>query len=364
MTNSEFRKRAMKSIPLYKANKYAPKPEVKLKEEGRMDLKFALEFYKKLKDKEKRNPGCYFPLMELIASLYVLEMIIANCKNAFDPKIRYLKTRQDEIINQLDRFFISYTLVAVSGELRYGIENTGRSNNEWGEIRPKIEVGLGWRQVDSSNSTSFTENDLLDIFKRLSKLGVNYINSDNVKEGRKSIHAETLNIKQENYSEILGWFRMLLAQFSWPSTCGGKPWFDILETVITRLKGKYSPMVFVDRCLDLEHNNGCYLDKTNLINTSESPTLKSLLDEKRDARSVKELLRCVLLSQAKIRNSAIENNFKGVMKEKLLSLLQYRNLTTESKPIYCQKCNTSRWGWAAIVCHAVKKKHYKWAKHG
>ena len=360
MTKSDFRKKALSRVPFYRVKTNIPC--IELDDLGETSLRFALDFYKKLKDRKQRDGKFYFPIAELVSSLYVLEMMIASCKDAFDPQLRHLKKHQDEIVNQLDNFFISYTLVAVSGELRYALEDVGEVDLEWNENIPKLKAGLDWKKQNYSNGNKFTEKNFFDIFKRLSKLGVNYINSENVKHERESIHSGTLNIKQENYGEVLGWFRMLLNQFSWPDGCGGKPWFDIFETVIARLEGKYSPMIFVDRCLDLEHNNGCYLDKTRLINPEEVSLIPNILDEKREAENMKELVICVLNSQTTIRNLAIKSNFKGVMKKKMSDLLQYTHLTKDNAPLRCQKCHKSFWGWSGILSHSSKKKHFKYGK--
>lgn len=66
----------------------------------------------------------------------------------------------------------------------------------------------------------------------------------------------------------------------WHSGYGGKSWYEISKAGL--MYQKIPDIIFIDHCIDLEHNGGSYFDKDGFLFTMNKSDLKTFLDLKRN----------------------------------------------------------------------------------
>jgi phosphohistidine swiveling domain-containing protein len=74
--------------------------------------------------------------------------------------------------------------------------------------------------------------------------------------------------------------RTLYNEFSWSRAFGGPKWGGIAEMVLSYFTGEFTPLMFVDACFNLVHNNGCAFNKFDWLR-ADADRLNSQLDAKR-----------------------------------------------------------------------------------
>jgi hypothetical protein len=82
--------------------------------------------------------------------------------------------------------------------------------------------------------------------------------------------------------------RILKGLFSedWEGSYGGQAWLSIIEAI--EMYKTVPDMVFIDHCIDLEHNNGLCFDKGIIFNLDKEAVMY-LLDRKREAEDLHKI---------------------------------------------------------------------------
>jgi hypothetical protein len=61
--------------------------------------------------------------------------------------------------------------------------------------------------------------------------------------------------------ELLSSLVFFFKHGNWKAGFGGRSWAEIAEVALAYTKGETTPVIFVDSCWGLRHNNNCFLDK-------------------------------------------------------------------------------------------------------
>jgi len=68
----------------------------------------------------------------------------------------------------------------------------------------------------------------------------------------------------------------------WDDDYGGGNWATIVKVTLDYLEGRDTPTMFLERCIGIEHNNGCYLDKNYIFALPDEEELAWLMDNARN----------------------------------------------------------------------------------
>lgn len=167
-----------------------------------------------------------------------------------------------EFNNKFARMIYDYTILAIISELRYvGSEQHFYETKTW-----KIyHMRLPWGLIDEKNY-------ILPISRFLATEARKF-NDKKVIELAKFCFNETMN----NY---------------WNSNFGGNSWYEI--TKLMESYGKIPNEVFIDRCIDMQHNSGTYFDKekTNILSlgNNDPNDIERFLDYKFKVKDIYDFI--------------------------------------------------------------------------
>lgn len=321
--------------------------------EGRRALEKSLRFYSKLLN-NRRVRNIRWPILEYVSSLYVCEMMTATL-GEFHPQRKFFEREKYDTLEELDKFLIGYTLVAVAGEVRYAIQRHDADSR---------------RDSCNSDSTGMAHTKpkgdappAKDIISNLNALGFDYTVYTNRADHRNTVHEAALRAKPIKFNAILQNLKKLFSDYMWEKGYGGDVWEAIFLTLLGRLEGDYDQLAFVDRCLDLEHNNGCYLDKTITIYDRHYNCLKMVLDEKRDACSIDQLPFCVALSSSTLRPSVMRHLSPETV-QKIDFITHEWKIIEEHKSAHCAVCKWCSMTTQDIAGHIKRCAAPKYTEEG
>lgn len=189
------------------------------------------------------NKPKFLVLLTVFYSLNGMLSIINNSYFDFNHMAEKLRADMQEyydyIKDTLARMIYEYTYLACFGELRY--------------MKEKIK-----------NSNITIESNHFGLTKRTPER-VAYINycKNAYKYSRHSIEQVS---------------RVLFGEFVWEESYGGEAWVDVINTV--KFYGNMPNEIYIDHCVDTQHNTGCYLNKGCNIFSRSFYGVQELLDDK------------------------------------------------------------------------------------
>ncbi|MBS1957329.1 MAG: hypothetical protein JST89_24285 [Cyanobacteria bacterium SZAS-4] len=196
-------------------------------------------------------------------NFYILDWMLKASKgdSSFN---REVSRARNKLHIALAETVVCYLALAVAGELRHV---TPHNTNF--DARQKA----AWKQLRQRYAIAETET------------------------GRFAAQSQVLKALQHlPHEQHIEFFELAVTVFerNWSATMvGGPAWAAIAKAGADFLTGRLSHTIFVDHVFDLEHNGGALFDKRVMMVKSEDNRLKLQLYEKRNAKSIKALYRCL-----------------------------------------------------------------------
>ena len=213
-------------------------------------------------DFELASNGTSPHVSRLATDFYLLERMASQLRLSPHPLRKKLEAYRFSFQEETATLLATYFILAVAGELRHA-----RANDD----DPEIKLSKKNRQT------------LAGLFK---KYGIQKDSRNGTQEAVAHILCEKPLSEAEDFLRTAA---LLFEQGEWPASYGDKPWARIARTVEKYLAGKMERTQFIDRCFNLQHNNGAAFDKRNMIRFCNE-CLQRVLDTKRVAKSLTSLL--------------------------------------------------------------------------